>query len=148
MSKKYQALVDEYIYFGGADDVENMIINEHCEVIVDLRAEVTKSTFDSAKLHIQTITIPLDDQAETIQTEILQEAIDQIVYFYHQGKKVGFHCGGGRGRTGTVAIGVLVALGKARTIEEAECLAKEIRPIISIKEKQRKTLELLFPSNR
>ncbi|WP_430027281.1 hypothetical protein [Paenibacillus ehimensis] len=31
---------------------------------------------------------------------------------YHEGKKIAFHCGGGKGRTGTVAAGHYLLWGK------------------------------------
>jgi hypothetical protein len=39
MQKNYQALIEDKIFFGGASDVEDMVKNEHVEVIVDLRGE-------------------------------------------------------------------------------------------------------------
>ncbi|WP_425393266.1 hypothetical protein [Cohnella laeviribosi] len=35
---------------------------------------------------------------------MFKQAIDKVVHAYRQGKKVAFHCGGGKGRTGTVAV--------------------------------------------
>ncbi|WP_338016896.1 protein-tyrosine phosphatase family protein [Paenibacillus antri] len=63
---------------------------------------------------------------------------------YKSGKNVAFHCGGGKGRTGAVAIGTLISLGLADTIADAEQKAKEIRPIINIREPQRAALEKLY----
>jgi protein-tyrosine phosphatase len=57
---------------------------------------------------------------------------------------VAFHCGGGKGRTGTVAAGVLLELGLCSTLAEAE--AKAIRPVVNIKPDQRKALEHLYPT--
>lgn len=45
--------------------------------------------------------------------ELFQQAINQVVEAYRSGKKVGFHCGGGSGRTGAVAVGTLTTLGKS-----------------------------------
>ena len=55
---------------------------------------------------------------------LLKKSIDHVVNAYNEGKNVYFHCQGGSNRTGTVAIGTLLALGKASTIEEAEEMAK------------------------
>ncbi|WP_046225854.1 protein-tyrosine phosphatase family protein [Paenibacillus dauci] len=145
MTQTYQALIDEHIYMGGATDVEKMIRDAHCEVIVDLREEATGIAYSGSE-QVEWIQIALDDHAKTTQPEVFKQAIDQIVENYRQGKKVGFHCGGGKGRTGAVAIGTLLALDKANTLEEAERLAKEIRSVISIKETQREALQLLFPN--
>ncbi|MNY56368.1 hypothetical protein D3C86_1924400 [compost metagenome] len=56
-----------------------------------------------------------------------------------------FHCAGGRNRTGTVATGVLLELGLASTVEEAEALAKEKRPDINIKQEMRDVLQVFYP---
>ncbi|MFB6367768.1 tyrosine-protein phosphatase [Paenibacillus elgii] len=55
-----------------------------------------------------------------------------------------FHCGGGKGRTGTVAAGTLLALGISDRIEEAEATAKNIRSVIDIKPVQKEALMKLF----
>ncbi|MEF3310882.1 hypothetical protein PV433_18530 [Paenibacillus sp. GYB004] len=56
-----------------------------------------------------------------------------------------FHCGGGKGRTGTVAAGTLLALGLSDTLDEAEAKAKSIRNIIDITPSQRESLHKLYP---
>ncbi|BBH20364.1 hypothetical protein Back11_17090 [Paenibacillus baekrokdamisoli] len=142
MSKNYQALVGDQIYFGGAADVPDMISEAKCEVIVDLREEASESVeLDNQITRIQ---VPIGDNSETPQAELFQQAIKHITHAYKSGKKVGFHCGGGKGRTGAVAIGTLIELGLAQSIEEAELMAKSIRPIISIREPQREALEKLY----
>ncbi|MGC8731121.1 MAG: protein-tyrosine phosphatase family protein, partial [Halothiobacillaceae bacterium] len=65
---------------------------------------------------------------------------------YRDGKKVAFHCGGGKGRTGTVAAGVLLELGLCSTFAEAEAHAKAIRPVVNIKPDQREALLQLYPN--
>ena len=65
---------------------------------------------------------------------------------YRAGRKVAFHCGGGRGRTGAVATGVLLALGQCRTVAEAEAKAQAIRPQINLKANQRAALLVLYPA--
>ncbi|CAN7201978.1 dual specificity protein phosphatase family protein [Paenibacillus sp. LjRoot153] len=142
MEKNYQALVEDKIFFGGAADVEDMIKNENVEVIVDLRGEATECAYPAAG--VEWLQVPLGDNAEGPQDQLFQQAIDHVVEAFKSGKKVGFHCGGGKGRTGAVAIGTLLALGKSQTIEEAEKLAQSIRPVVSIKQPQREALEKLF----
>ncbi|MDK8193472.1 tyrosine-protein phosphatase [Paenibacillus sp. UMB7766-LJ446] len=68
------------------------------------------------------------------------------VISYNVGKKVAFHCGGGKGRTGTVAAGILLELGLANTFEDAEIKAKSIRSIINIKPMQKDLLESMYLS--
>jgi len=63
---------------------------------------------------------------------------------YKNDKKVAFHCSGGKGRTGTVAVGTLIELGQASTIDEAEAKAKSIRNVIDLKSPQRESLQKLY----
>ncbi|MCY9659623.1 dual specificity protein phosphatase family protein [Paenibacillus chondroitinus] len=142
MEKNYQALVDDKIFFGGAADVEAMIKNENVEVVVDLRGEATECAYPTDG--VEWLQVPLGDNAEAPQDQLFQQAINHVVEAYESGKKVGFHCGGGKGRTGAVAIGTLIALGKSEKIEDAEKLAKSIRPVVSIRQPQREALEKLF----
>ncbi|WP_261302676.1 protein-tyrosine phosphatase family protein [Paenibacillus andongensis] len=142
MPKNYQALIEDKIFFGGASDVEDMVKNENVEVIVDLRGEATECAFSAG--NVEWIQIPLGDNAEGPQDQLFQKAIDHVVEAYNSGKKVGFHCGGGKGRTGAVAIGTLITLGKSQTIEEAEKIAQSIRPVVNVRAPQREALEKLF----
>jgi protein-tyrosine phosphatase len=119
-----------------------MITEAHCDVIVDLREESTGSSFPAE--NVTWIHVPIGDNADTPQAGLFDKAIDYVVDAYRDGKIVGFHCGGGKGRTGAVAIGTLLRLGKAQSIEEAEQMAKATRPIISLHDPQRKALEELF----
>lgn len=138
MTKSYQALVEDRIYLGGAADVKDMITEAGCDVIVDLREESTGSSYPAEK--VTWINVPIGDNADSPQGELFDKAIDYVVDAYRSGNKVGFHCGGGKGRTGAVAIGTLLRLDKAQSIDEAENMAKAIRSIISIREPQRKAL--------
>lgn len=142
MEKNYQALVEDKIFFGGASDVKDMVKNENVEVIVDLRGEATECAYPADG--VEWLQVPLGDNTEGPQDQLFQQAIDHVVEAFKSGKKVGFHCGGGKGRTGAVAIGTLIALGKSENIEEAENLAKSIRPVINIRQPQREALEKLF----
>jgi len=145
MKKNYQNLIDEKIFFGGAADVSDMVKNEGVEVIVDLRAEATECADPNAQ--VEWIKVPLGDNAEGAQDELIQRAINCVVEAYKSGKKVGFHCAGGGGRAGSVAAGTLITLGKATTLDEAEAMAISIRPKVNIKPSQRKALEKIFDGN-
>lgn len=142
MAKNYQALHEDKIFFGGAADVEDMVKNEGVEVVVDLRGEATECAYPDA--NVEWIQVPLGDNAEGPQDVLFQQAINHVVEAYRAGKKVGFHCGGGSGRTGAVAVGTLIALGKSQSIDEAEALAKSIRPKVNVKPPQREALEKIF----
>ncbi|WP_312880217.1 protein-tyrosine phosphatase family protein [Paenibacillus phytorum] len=78
------------------------------------------------------------------RTYYSSKPLNHVVEAYKSGKKVGFHCGGGSGRTGAVAVGTLITLGKSQSIDEAEALAKSIRPKVNVKPPQREALEKLY----
>jgi protein-tyrosine phosphatase len=60
----------------------------------------------------------------------LIDAFSAFTNAYNQDEKVVFHCGGGKGRTGMVAYGTLMALGLAQSLNDAEEQAKSIRPCL------------------
>jgi arsenate reductase len=141
--KSYHALHDNRIFMGAASDVEAMVKNEGIEVVVDLRGEATECAYPEAQ--VEWIQIQLGDNAEQPQTEGFKQAIQAVTDAYHNNKKVAFHCAGGRGRTGAVAAGVLIQLGVASNLEEAETLAVSIRDIINIKPAQKEALNEIYP---
>lgn len=140
--KKYHALIADKIFMGGAADVEAMGLNEGIEVVVDLREEATECAYPTD--HVKWVKIPLADDTKEHEAELFKQAIDEVVGAYNAGKKVAFHCGGGKGRTGTVAVGILLELGLANTFEDAEIKAKSIRSIINIKPLQKELLNKIF----
>lgn len=142
MEHNYHSLHKNQIFMGGAADVEAMEKNEGIEVVVDLRAEATGCAYPESKA--KWIQIPLGDNPTESEYLLYKQAIDEVVNAYYSGKKVAFHCGGGKGRTGTVAAGTLLSLGLAKDIEEAETTAKRIRPKIDIKPIQKEALTKIF----
>jgi len=143
MDKTYHALVEGRIFYGGAADVPAMIAQEGVTVVVDLREESTGLAADAPG--VEWIRIPLGDNSPEPQDKLFGDAIAQVVRADRAGRKVAFHCGGGKGRTGTVAAGVLVELGLCATLDAAADLAKAIRPVIQIKPEQRAALDALYP---
>ncbi len=141
MSEAYQQLVKDRIFIGGAADAKTAVANEGIDVVFDLRAEAGDSDESYTRVHA-----PIVDDSTEQQDESIQEAIDGVVTAYEEGKKVFFHCAGGSNRAGTVAIGTLLALGEAKAVEEAEQMAKNIRPIISVKPELKESLQRLFPN--
>ncbi|GLB59620.1 protein-tyrosine phosphatase family protein [Cytobacillus sp. NCCP-133] len=137
-NKNYDELIKDRIYIGGADDAADVIENEKADVIFDLRAETAEAPYE--RIHS-----PIADDADK-QDESIQTSIDHVVKAFNEEKKVYFHCGGGSNRTGTVAIGTLLSLGKANTIEEAEAIAKSIRPKINVKPEMKESLKRLYPN--
>ncbi|ASS68144.1 MULTISPECIES: dual specificity protein phosphatase family protein [Paenibacillus] len=141
--KNYHALIRDKIFMGAATDVESMVKNEGIDVIVDLRGEAKECAYPAA--NVKWIQIPLADNSAGPQEKAFEQAIKAITEAFYQNKKVAFHCGGGKGRTGTVAAGTLLALGLSDTLDEAEAKAKSIRNIIDIKPSQRESLHKLYP---
>ncbi|SEM55144.1 thioredoxin reductase (NADPH) [Mesobacillus persicus] len=137
--KNYQALIKDRVFIGGADDVQDVMETEKADVIFDLRAEAPTENSDFNRIHR-----PIVDDKEN-QEESVKQAIDHVLDAYHKGKKVYFHCGGGSNRTGTVAIGTLLALGEANTIDEAEAKAQSVRPKIKVKPEMKEALKRIFP---
>lgn len=141
MDQNYHALIPGKIFMGGASDMQQVVDNEGVKVIVDLREEATQC---AAEGEVEWVKIPLSDEASIQQAELLREAIHAITKAYGEDKKVAFHCGGGRGRTGTAAYGTLLELGLASSIDEAQNMGKAIRPQLNIKPAQREALEILY----
>jgi protein-tyrosine phosphatase len=139
-TKNYHELLKNRIYIGGAEDVDDLMENEKVDIVYDLRAEAPKEETTYNRVHS-----PIVDDADH-QDESVKNSIDQVVNAYNEGKSVYFHCQGGSNRTGTVAIGTLLSLGKAKTIEEAEQMAKEARPKINVKLEMKETLKRIFPN--
>lgn len=140
MSEAYQQLVKDRIFIGGAADAKTAVENEGIDVVFDLRAEAGDSDESYTCIHA-----PIVDGSTEQQDESIQEAVDGVVTAYEEGKKIFFHCAGGSNRTGTVAIGTLLALGEADTVEEAEQMATSVRPIISVKPELKESLHRIFP---
>lgn len=143
MQKQYHELIAGRIYFGSAGDIQQIADEEHIDVVVDLREESVGCAATNSGLSWKKI--PLADHPEQPQAELFRDAILAVVSAYHDSKKVVFHCGGGKGRTGTVAVGVLMELGMCKTLAEAEARTKAVRPVINIKAIQREALEQLYP---
>lgn len=138
-AKKYQELIENRIFIGGAADAKEMMEDEKADVIFDLRAEALEHDVPEIRVHV-----PIVDDAKQ-QDESVQRAINEVVKAYKEGKKVYFHCAGGSNRTGTVAIGTLLALGEAKSLEEAEEKAKAVRTKINVKSEMKESLQRLFP---
>lgn len=142
MSENYHALIKDRIFMCGADDVQSVVNNENVKIVVDLREEANHCAAEGEEL--KWINIPLVDDPSVTGENLLRDAISAVTNAYNQGEKVVFHCGGGKGRTGMVAYGTLMALGLAQSLDDAEEQAKNIRPVLNIKTTQRLSLEKLY----
>lgn len=140
MTKEYQELVEDRVFIGGAADAKCAVETEQIDVVFDLRAEVTEGEYEYLRVHS-----PIVDDSEEQQDESVKKAIDLVVDAYNDGKKIYFHCAGGSNRAGTVAIGTLLALGKADSIEEAEAHATSVRQKINLKAPLKESLKRIFP---
>ncbi|MEG9298468.1 dual specificity protein phosphatase family protein [Mangrovibacillus sp. Mu-81] len=138
-TKNYHELVKSRIYIGGADDADEVTENENIDLVFDLRAEAPYANVTYNRVHS-----PIVDDRDS-QDESIQKSIDYVMKAYNEGKNIYFHCQGGSNRTGTVAIGSLLALEKAASIEEAEEIAKAARPKIKVKPEMKQSLKRLFP---
>ncbi|MFB5086967.1 dual specificity protein phosphatase family protein [Psychrobacillus sp. PGGUH221] len=139
-NKNYHELIKDRIYIGGADDVVDVIENEKVDKVFDLRAESSNVSFNDKRVHS-----PIVDDADQQDTSI-KNSIEEVVKAYNEGENVYFHCQGGSNRTGTVAIGTLLSLGEADTIEEAKEIAKTVRPKIRVKPGMKEALRRIFPN--
>jgi len=139
-TKNYHELLKDRIYIGGADDIHDVMKNEKVDIAFDLRAEAPKEESPYNRVHS-----PIVDDADQ-QDVSVKKSIDHVVNAYKEGKNVYFHCQGGSNRTGTVAMGTLLALGEAKTIEEAEEIAKAARPKINVKPEMKKALKRIYPN--
>lgn len=139
----YHTLVENKVYIGGESALLEALREEEISDIFDLRDNGTEAEGFPAKVTRHHYPIVED---ETGQEASVQAAIQAVKEAVNSGKTVYFHCAGGRNRTGTVATGVLIELGLATTVEEAEALAKEKRPDINIKQEMRDVLKGFYPS--
>lgn len=119
-----------------------MVINEGVEVVVDLREETTECAYPTD--HVRWVKVPLDDNTKENEAGLFEKAINEDVGVYNDGKKVVFHWGRGKGRTGTAATGVLLEIGLAKSVDDAESKAKSIRNIIDIKPMQKELLKKIY----
>ncbi|MGP0580109.1 protein-tyrosine phosphatase family protein [Paenibacillus peoriae] len=139
----YHTLVENKVYIGGESALLEALREEEISDVFDLRDNGTEAEGFPAKVTRHHYPIVED---ETGQEASVQAAIQAVKEAVNSGKTVYFHCAGGRNRTGTVATGVLIELGLATTVEEAEALAKEKRPDINIKQEMRDVLKGFYPS--
>lgn len=138
--KKYEALIPNRIFIGGVDAIDELLMNEKIDVIYDLRAEISNPLSSEISVHQ-----PIVDEAEH-QDVSIKAAVKEVVDSYKAGGNVYFHCNTGRGRAGTIATAVLLELGLAQSVDDAERKAKETRPQISIRPQFKDALKRIYES--
>ncbi|KWX88125.1 protein phosphatase [Paenibacillus riograndensis] len=139
----YHELIEGKVYIGGENALLEALQEQEISDVFDLRDTGTKAEGFPAKVTRHHFPIVEDESG---QEGSVQAAIRAVTAAVNSGKTVYFHCAGGRNRTGTVATGVLLELGLAATVDEAEALAKEKRPVINIKQDMRDMLKGFYPS--
>ncbi|MCM3131051.1 dual specificity protein phosphatase family protein (plasmid) [Paenibacillus urinalis] len=137
----YHELIKDKVYIGGADDIEQAVKEQGITDVFDLRdgSSGNLELRESTTRHHFPIVEDQDHQDESIKRAIhaVKKAVDE-------GKKVYFHCSGGRNRTGTVSTGLLLELGHEKDVDSAELTAKSKRPDINIKPEMRDALRRLY----
>ncbi|WP_410512402.1 tyrosine-protein phosphatase [Paenibacillus sp. BR2-3] len=126
----YHELIEGKVYIGGEAALMEALRDQEISDVFDLRDNGTEAEGFPANVtrHHFPIVEDAGGQEASVHAAIL--AVKEAV---NNNKSVYFHCAGGRNRTGTVATGLLLELGLASSVEEAERLAKEKRPDINIK---------------
>ncbi|AJG56750.1 MULTISPECIES: protein-tyrosine phosphatase family protein [Bacillus] len=137
----YHELVKGKVYIGGVDAIQDAVKKHGITEVFDLRAggEEPEGFPGEAKRHAYPIVEGVEGQDESVKSAIgaVKEAVER-------GEKVFFHCSGGRNRTGTVATGLLLELGHASNVEDAEQQVKTVRSIIAIKPELKQVLQNLY----
>ena len=137
----YHELIKGKVYIGGVDAIQEAVKKYGITEVFDLRAggEKPEGFPAGTNRHAYPIVEGIEGQDESVKSAIgaVKEAVEQ-------GKIVYFHCLGGRNRTGTVATELLLELGHASNVEDAEQKAKEIRSIINIKPEMKEVLKRLY----
>lgn len=137
-NEKYEAIIPGRIFVGGVDAIDELLANEDIDVIYDLRAEVNGPLSSDVSIHQ-----PIVDEAEH-QDKSIKAAVDAVMDAYHAGKNVYFHCNTGRGRAGTIATATFLELELAKSVDEAEQKAKEIRSEINVRPQFKEALKRIY----
>ncbi|MGN7765224.1 MULTISPECIES: protein-tyrosine phosphatase family protein [Paenibacillus] len=138
----YHELIPGKVYIGGENALFEALQEQEISDVFDLRDTGTEAEGFPAKVTRHHYPIV---EHESGQEASVQAAIHAVTAAVNSGKTVYFHCAGGRNRTGTVATGVLLELGLASTVQEAETLATSKRPDIHIKQEMRDVLHGFYP---
>ena len=142
MEKNYDVLVKDRLFFGGAQDADAAFSNEQVDVVIDVRVNgLTEQQQQAAQYDYNHIPIA-DEEAEVAPS--IDKVAKKIVSAYESGQKVYFHCGSGGGRAGVAATAVLMELGLANSLEEAESDVKKARSQVTIRPNMATALKKLY----
>lgn len=142
MEKNYDVLVKDQIFFGGAKDAEAAFAQESVDVVIDVRVKGLSSQEQEAVSYAYKH-MPIADEDIEVAPSI-QQVAKEIATAYEAGKKVYVHCGSGGGRAGVAATALLMELGMANSLEEAETAVKKARPQVTIRPKMEDALQQLY----
>lgn len=134
----YEPVIPERIFVGGVDAIEELLEQNNIDIIYDLRSKVIGQLPSDKSIHQ-----PIVDEVAQQETSI-EKAIEAVMDAYNAGKNVYFHCNTGRGRGGTIAAAVLLELGKAKTVQEAENMVKGIRSATNIRPEFKEALKNIY----
>ena len=134
----YDELIAGRVYFGGADDVEQVVREKEIDKVMDVRVNDRREPVNYTYIHK-----PIADESEHIADSI-KAGVEEVVKAYEAGEKMYFHCGGGGGRAGVMAVATLIELGLAKSLDEAEAMAKQARSKVNIRPNMREALEQLY----
>lgn len=134
----YDELIAGRIYFGGADDAEQVVREKEIDKVIDVRVNGRLEKVDYTYIHK-----PIADESEHI-AESIKAGVEEVVKAYETGERVYFHCGSGGGRAGVMAVATLIELDLAKSLDEAEAMAKQARSKVNIRPNMREALEKLY----
>jgi len=142
MEKSYDVLVKDRIFFGGAKDANEAFAQEAVDVVIDVRVKGLSSGEEEAVSYSYKH-MPIADEDIAVASSI-QDVAKEIALSYEAGQKVYVHCGSGGGRAGVAATAVLMELGMANSLEEAEAAVKKARPQVTIRPIMEDALQKLY----
>ena len=142
MEKNYDVLVKDRLYFGGVKDAEAAFNNEAVDMVIDVRVNGLTDKEQEAISYMYKH-FPIAEEEQAVAASI-DKVTKEITAAYNVGKKVYFHCGSGGGRAGVVATAVLLELGLADSLEEAESAVKEVSPQVKIRPNMAVALQKLY----
>ena len=105
--------------------------------VLDLTNEMPRLNASVADDYLN---IPCWDGTPARTVEI-RKAVDQLQKWMKKGPVL-IHCAFGKGRSATICVALVLALGKAKTVEEAVAFVRKGRPQIKVNKLMRSVLDV------